>query len=72
MKVLVASKKCYAVNIIYEKVTKILSEPTCLLYIFEDQQTKQNTCKIIIRLLSKVTSYQTTSEEVNSKNHLLT
>jgi len=62
MKVLVASQKTPAVNIVYEKVTEVLGDAACL-YISDDHQRKQNTRGIIDRLLSKATDYQTTSEE---------
>jgi hypothetical protein len=62
LKVLVASQKTPAVDIVYEKVTEVLGDAACL-YISEDQQRKQNTRGIIDRLLSKATDYQTTSEE---------
>jgi superfamily I DNA and/or RNA helicase len=61
LKVLVASQKTPAVDIVYEKVTDILGDAACL-YISEDQQRKQNTRGIIDRLLSKATDYQTISE----------
>lgn len=61
-KVLVASQKTPAVDIVYEKVTEVLGDAACL-YISDDQQRKQNTRGIIDRLLSKATDYQTTSEE---------
>ena len=62
LKVLVASQKTPAVDIVYEKVTEVLGDAACL-YISDDQQRKQNTRGIIDRLLSKATDYQTTSEE---------
>lgn len=62
LKVLVASQKTPAVDIVYEKVTEVLGDAACL-YISEDQQRKQNTRGIIDRLLSKATDYQRTSEE---------
>jgi hypothetical protein len=62
LKVLVASQKAPAVDIVYEKVAEILGDAACL-YISEDQQRKQNTRGIIDRLLSKATDYQTTSEQ---------
>jgi hypothetical protein len=61
LKVLVASQKTPAVDIVYEKVTDVLGDAACL-YISEDQQRKQNTRGIIDRLLSKATDYQTISE----------
>lgn len=62
LKVLVASQKTPAVDIVYEKVTEVLGNAACL-YISDDQQRKQNTRGIIDRLLSKATDFQTTSEE---------
>jgi len=62
LKVLVASQKTPAVDIVYEKVTEVLGDAACL-YISDDQQRKQNTRGIIDRLLSRATDYQTTSEE---------
>lgn len=62
LKVLVASQKSPAVDIVYEKVTDVLGDSACL-YISEEQQRKQNTRGIIDRLLSKATDYQTSSEE---------
>lgn len=62
LKVLVASQKTPAVDIVYEKVTEVLGDSACL-YISEEQRRKQNTRGIIDRLLSKATDYQTTSEE---------
>ena len=62
LKVLVASQKTPAVDIVYDKVTEVLGDAACL-YISEDQQRKQNTRGVIDRLLSKATDYQTTSEE---------
>ena len=62
LKVLVASQKTPAVDIVYDKVTEVLGDAACL-YISDDQQRKQNTRGIIDRLLSKATDYQTTSEE---------
>ena len=61
MKVLVASQKRPAVDIVYEKVTDILGKSACL-YISDDQQTKQNTRGVINELLSKATDYQTSNE----------
>jgi hypothetical protein len=66
LKVLVASQKAPAVNIVYDKVTEILGDAACL-FISDDQQRKQNTRGIIDRLLSKATDYQTTSEESELK-----
>ncbi|MCT0219502.1 AAA family ATPase [Synechococcus sp. CS-1329] len=66
LKVLVASQKTPAVDIVYEKVTEVLGDAACL-YISDDQQRKQNTRGIIDRLLSKATDYQTTSEESELK-----
>lgn len=68
LKVLVASQKTPAVNIVYEKVAEVLGDVACL-YISDDQQRKQNTRGIIDRLLSKATDYQTSSEE-SELNHL--
>lgn len=62
LKVLVASQKTPAVDIVYDKVTEVLGDSACL-YISDDQQRKQNTRGIIDRLLSKATDYQKTSEE---------
>ncbi|MCP9810183.1 AAA family ATPase [Cyanobium sp. HWJ4-Hawea] len=62
LKVLVASQKPPAVDIVYEKVTEVLGDNACL-YISDEQRRKQNTRGIIDRLLSKATDYQTTSEE---------
>jgi len=66
LKVLVASQKTPAVDIVYEKVTEVLGDAACL-YISDNQQRKQNTRGIIDRLLSKATDYQTTSEESELK-----
>jgi hypothetical protein len=62
LKVLVASQKPPAVDIVYNKVVEVLGDAACL-YISDDQQRKQNTRGIIDRLLSKATDYQTTNEE---------
>jgi len=69
LKVLVASQKTPAVDIVYEKVTEVLGDAACL-YISDDQQRKQNTRGIIDRLLSKATDYQTTSEETELRRLL--
>ena len=61
MKVLVASQKRPAVDIVHEKVTDILGKAACL-YISDDQKTKQNTRGVINDLLSKATDYQTNNE----------
>ena len=62
LKVLVASQKTPAVDIVHEKVTEVLGDIACL-YISDDQQRKKNTRGIIDRLLSKATDYQTIGEE---------
>ena len=62
MKVLVASQKRPAVDIVYEKVTNILGQSACL-YISDDQQTKQKTRGVINELLAKATDYQTGKEK---------
>lgn len=62
MKVLVASQKRPAVDIVHEKVTNILGKSACL-YISDDQQTKQRTRGVINELLGKATDYQTSSEK---------
>lgn len=61
MKVLVASQKRPAVDIVYEKVTSILGQAACL-YISDDQKTKQQTRGVINELIAKATDYQTNSE----------
>lgn len=66
LKVLIASQKTPAVDIVYEKVTEVLGDAACL-YISDDQQRKQNTRGIIDRLLSKATDYHTTGEESELK-----
>ena len=68
MKVLVASQKRPAVDIVYEKVTNILGQAACL-YISDDQQTKQKTRGVINELISKATDYQT-GNEVNELQRL--
>ena len=68
MKVLVASQKRPAVDIVYEKVTNIRGEAACL-YISDDQQTKQKTRGVINELISKATDYQT-GNEVNELQRL--
>lgn len=60
LKVLVASQKAPAVDIVYDKVTEVLGDAACL-YISDDQQRKQNTRGIIDRLLSKAADVQTAS-----------
>jgi len=62
LKVVVASQKTPAVNIVYEKVTEILGDAACL-YISDDPQKKQETKSIIERLIGKATDFQTTTEE---------
>lgn len=62
LKVLVASQKTPAVDIVYEKVTEVLGDSACL-YISEDQQRKQNTRGVIDRLLSKAEDYQIFNEQ---------
>jgi len=62
MKVLVASQKRPAVDIVHEKVTDILGKSACL-YISDDQQTKQKTRGVINDLLGKATDYQSSSEK---------
>ena len=62
MKVLVASQKRPAVDIVHEKVTNILGQSACL-YISDDQQTKQKTRGVINELLAKATDYQTGNEK---------
>ena len=62
MKVLIASQKRPAVDIVHEKVTNILGQSVCL-YISDDQQTKQKTRGVINELLAKATDYQTGNEK---------
>ena len=62
MKVLVASQKRPAVDIVYEKVTSILGQSACL-YISDDQRTKQKTRGVINELIAKATDYQTSNEK---------
>ena len=61
MKVLVASQKRPAVDIVYEKVTNILGQSACL-YISDDHQRKQLTRGVINELISKATDFQTSNE----------
>ena len=46
MKVLVASQKRPAVDIVYEKVTSILGQSACL-YISDDQRTKKQEASLM-------------------------
>jgi len=64
LKVVVASQKTPAVNIVYEKVTEILGNAACL-YISDDPQKKQETKSTIERLIGKATDFQTTTEEAD-------
>ena len=52
MKVLVASQKRPAVDIVYEKVSNILGQAACL-YISDDQKTKQKTRGVINELIAR-------------------
>ena len=63
MKVLVASQKRPAVDIVHQKVTDILGQSACL-YISDDQKTKQKTRGVINELLSKATENQTSNENM--------
>jgi len=67
LKVLVASQKAPAVDIVYDKVTEVLGDSACL-YISDDQQRKQNTRGIIDRLLSKAADDQATSDEIELRH----
>ncbi|BEV35766.1 AAA domain-containing protein [Synechococcus sp. M16CYN] len=62
MKVLVASQKKPAVDIVYKNVTDILGDSACL-YISDDKRTKQKTRGVINDLLSRATDCQTSIEE---------
>jgi hypothetical protein len=64
LKVVVASQKTPAVNIVYDKVTEILGNAACL-YISDDPEKKQQTKATLERLISKATDYQTTTEEAD-------
>ena len=64
LKVVVASQKTPAVNIVHEKITDILGDAACL-YISDDPQKKQETKAIIERLIGKATDFQTTTEEAD-------
>jgi len=56
LKVLVASQKAPAVDIVYDKITDVLGDSACL-YISQDQQRKQNTRLVIDKLLQKAIDY---------------
>ncbi len=62
LKVLVASQKTPAVDIVHKKVTDVLGEASCL-YISDNQQKKANMRSLIDGLIDKSMDYQTPIEE---------
>ncbi|NDC37178.1 MAG: hypothetical protein EBZ48_03900 [Proteobacteria bacterium] len=64
LKVVVASQKTPAVDIVYDKVTEILGDAACL-YVSDDPEKKRQTKATLERLINKATDYQTSREEAD-------